>query len=50
MCAPVSLNAAVLWSNDAGRHPEVVWQVVQSVENPECFGLAAVVKTCTWQV
>lgn len=46
MCAPVSLNAVVLWSNKAGRHAVMEWQARQSVENPVWLGEAAAVNCC----
>ena len=49
-CAPVSGKALLLWSNDAGCHAFIVWQLVQSVEKPVCFGFGADTKSFWWQL
>ncbi len=43
-CAPVSANPIAEWSNVAGCQDVVVWQVVQSVENPWWDGFVAALK------
>lgn len=48
ICAPVSLKAVVLWSNEAGRHAVVEWHTTHAVRNPVCFGFAALVKAWLW--
>jgi len=50
-CAPVNGNLVFPWSNWAPFHCVVVWQIVQSFENPAAtwFGFAAPLKSLMWQ-